>query len=268
MSVIPSNRLEEYKEKGSLYPLIHLHTIKAKPEHYVITKLDPSLQNNKVIENKSDKKINSNQSDKVQTRVQKKNKPKLEIFDGDPIPAKNAPKSMNKTEQQSSKVSIQQHTSLSPQESSAMTASIFNQIREAASTATFIENAGIHVKLRKNLSSLHVKKLTLFNIKDSHKSFIKLDSRFFHLLSYALIGKNLDIIFCFFDGTELRIAPSRWIKNGNAIHQELIKNNYTLYYNNLDVPKFQNAMHSMSAYVIDNPEFIQYWMPYYPLESN
>lgn len=286
MSVIPEKRLDEYKQ-GGLYTLIHPKPTQNIPSHLIVTKLNSSSDKSNA--SQTEHKQETVPSTQVNTPAtsnqptdtpssQQPSQPKLKVLDGDPTPAEpinksNKPGNRKPNNRQTARKTNNQHSlnhntkSKHHELTEAEKEQLFQTIRTAASTATFIEKAGIHVQLHNNLKKLVTKKIELRSVRHNRPSSISLDDRFFHLLSNVVIGKNLDIIFCFFDGTMLRIAPNDWVKKGIQIRKELYKNGYRYAYTRqLNIEQLQRDLHSMSAYVIDNAQFVQYWIPYYPIQ--
>lgn len=148
---------------------------------------------------------------------------------------------------------------------------IFKKIQEAAATATYIEETKVHVKLSANIDKLPTKQIDVLSLEDNSQSYIPLDAEFFHLLGFAVIGKNLDVILTFRDGTELRIAPESFLKNKDkdeaAVKKTLLANNYNYVYQNVDIEKLGASLKMLSSHVFNTDKYSQYWIEFLPMIS-
>lgn len=146
---------------------------------------------------------------------------------------------------------------------------IYSRIQEAASAATFIEKTQVHVKLRAAIDSLPIRKINVVDLTDGSENYILLDSMFFHLLGFATIGKNLDIVLMFRDGTQMQIASPKMLSvdNNEEVKQYLIKNNYTFAYKDIDIKKLADCFKQLSSYVFCNEQITQYYIEFLPVIS-
>lgn len=144
---------------------------------------------------------------------------------------------------------------------------IYSRIQEAASAATFIEKTQVHVKLRAAIDNLPLREINVVDLTDGSESYILLDSMFFHLLGFATIGKNLDIVLMFRDGTQMQIASPKMLSvdNNEEVKQYLIKNNYTFAYK--DIKKLADCFKQLSSYVFCNEQITQYYIEFLPVIS-
>ena len=259
MTVISPDLVEEYRDR-KLFNLAHPVKQGKEHEHLVVTKVAKNNESKSDTSTSVSSNVTKQNGQHSTNEAADKGRPKLTVLSGDPENSHSQEPKVEKVR----KVEMVKHMD----NFDSAQNSLFNRIRNAASVATFIENAGVHTQLHQNLSEFETKIVNLRSIKNNKRSHISLNSRFFHLLSYAVIGKDLDLIFGFFDGTQLRLAPESWIGSATQeVKNELSKNDYKYYYSSLDLEQLEKDLHSISSYVLDNDQFIQFWIPYFPIEN-
>lgn len=144
---------------------------------------------------------------------------------------------------------------------------VYNKIQKAANAATFVEKTQVHVKLRAAIDKLPIKEINVIDLTDGSESYIPLDSMFFHLLGFATIGENLDVILMFRDGTQMQIASPKMLSadDSEKVKQYLIKNNYTFVYKDTDIKKLADCFKQLSSFVFNNNQLTQYYIEFLPV---
>lgn len=146
---------------------------------------------------------------------------------------------------------------------------VYNKIQKAANAATFIEKTQVHVKLRAAIDKLPIKEINVIDLTNGSESYIPLDSMFFHLLGFATIGENLDVVLMFRDGTQMQIASPKMLSadDSEKVKQYLIKNNYTFVYKDTDIKKLADCFKQLSSFVFNNNQLTQYYIEFLPVIS-
>lgn len=245
--------------------------------------LDRNVSNSKV-NNRKEQSIDT--SPKIKEKKRKPTEssephPKLKIISGDPLPKEAAPiKEIAKTPTKNSidgreKQSMEKATDKvihkeNNEQISVENSKIYNMIKESAATATLIEKTQVQVKLSSEIDNFTLKKIDLIDLTNSSSNYISLDHELFHLLGIVVIGKNLDIILFFRDGTKLQIAPANWVKGNNEqTKQQLINSNYLYTYTDeFDINQFSNEIHSISSYTSVNDNYSEYWIEFLPIQPS
>lgn len=206
--------------------------------------------------------------------------PKLKIISGDPLPKEKASikeintksnednivKGEDKPMEKATDKIIHKEEVVKPTQSNS---SVYEMIKESAATATLIEKSQVQVKLSSNIDNFSLKKINLRSLSDNSNNFISLDHELFHLLGIVVIGKNLDIIFFFRDGTKLQIAPQNWLNADDNISKTLINNGYLYSYSeDFNIEMFAKEIHSISSYTSVNEKYTEYWIEFLPIQPN
>ena len=151
-----------------------------------------------------------------------------------------------------------------PLSSAQNDSALFDQLRESAKIATIVENSQAHVKLRENIEKLPVKQIKLTDLVNQQQSYMPIDHALLNVLGSVVIGKYLHIQLLFRDGTVLNLAPSEWLDKIND-NQELIDQGFIYVYHDLNLEEFEKSVHSVSSYVIDTDDYVQYMLEFIPI---
>lgn len=141
---------------------------------------------------------------------------------------------------------------------------MFNQLRESAKIATIVEKSQVHVKLRENIEQLPVKQIKLTDLVNQQQSYMPIDHALLNVLGSVVIGKYLHIQLLFRDGTVLNLAPDEWLDKVND-NQALIDQGFVYVYHDLNLEEFEKSVHSVSSYVIDTDDYVQYMLEFIPI---
>lgn len=151
-----------------------------------------------------------------------------------------------------------------PLSSAQNDSALFDQLRESAKIATIVENSQVHVKLRENIEKLPVKQIKLTDLVNQQQSYMPIDHALLNVLGSVVIGKYLHIQLLFRDGTVLNLAPSEWLDKVTD-NQELIDQGFIYVYHDLNLEEFEKSVHSVSSYVIDTDDYVQYMLEFIPI---
>lgn len=151
-----------------------------------------------------------------------------------------------------------------PLNSAQSDSTMFDQLRESARIATIVEKSQVHVKLRENIEKLPVKQIKLTDLVNQQQSYMPIDHALLNVLGSVVIGKYLHIQLLFRDGTVLNLAPGEWLDKVND-NRVLIDQGFIYVYHDLNLEEFEKSVHSVSSYVIDTDDYVQYMLEFVPI---
>lgn len=151
-----------------------------------------------------------------------------------------------------------------PLNSAQSDSAMFDQLRESARIATIVEKSQVHVKLRENIEKLPVKQIKLTDLVNRKQSYMPIDHALLNVLGSVVIGKYLHIQLLFRDGTVLNLAPDEWLDKVND-NRTLIDQGFIYVYHDLNLEEFEKSVHSVSSYVIDTDDYVQYMLEFIPI---
>lgn len=114
---------------------------------------------------------------------------------------------------------------------------------------------------KKNLISLPVNKITVFDIADHTESYIPFNSILLNHLGSLVIGKELYIILVFRNGQIIQLAPKSWVNTNHP----LTNSGFHYYYDNLDMDRFLQTLKQLSVSITSTERFTEFWLKYAPI---
>lgn len=140
----------------------------------------------------------------------------------------------------------------------------YSDIAETLKNSDLLDRANVKTQLYLDLDNLSTKEIKTKSLSNGEVGYMPLDHELFHLLSNVVIGKNLNIMMFFRDGSSVKLAPEKWGTDSN-LKELLINHDFLFNYYDLNVSNLVNDLKKISYSTLILPEYTQFWIPFLPI---